>query len=137
MGAKIVLDTNVMVSALGWRGSPHRILLKCIDKTCLLYISPALVYELIKVLSYKKFNFSPSEIEEFLSIIFETAILVEPAFSLDIIQRDPSDNRIIECAVAAACDYIVTGDRHLLDLRTFKGISIITPEDFIKLSKRN
>ena len=89
------------------------------------------------MLSYKKFNFSPSEIEEFLSIIFETAVLVDPAFSLDIIQSDPSDNRIIECAIAAACDYIVTGDKHLLDIRTFKGISIITPENFIKLSKRN
>ena len=64
MGAKIVLDTNVIVSAFGWKGSPHRILLKCIDKTCLLYISPALVYELIKVLSYKKFSFSPSENKE-------------------------------------------------------------------------
>jgi len=123
VGAKIVLDTNVVVSALGWKGSPHRILLKCIDKTYLLFISPALVSELIRVLSYKN--------------IFETAVLVEPAFSLDIIQSDPSDNRILECAAAAACDYIVTGDKHLLDIRTFKGISIITPEDFIKLSKRN
>jgi putative PIN family toxin of toxin-antitoxin system len=137
VGTKIVLDTNVFVSAFGWKGSPHRILLKCIDKTCLLYISPALVYELIKVLSYKKFNFSPSEIEEFLSIIFETAILVEPAFSLDVIHNDPSDNRILECAVAATCDYIVTGDRHLLEIRTFKGISIITPENFIKFIKGN
>jgi putative PIN family toxin of toxin-antitoxin system len=135
VGAKIVLDTNVLVSALGWKGSPYRILLTCIDKTCLLFISPALVSELIRVLSYKKFNFSQSEIEEFLTIIFETAVLVEPAFSLDIIHSDPSDNRILECAVAAACDYIVTGDKHLLGIKTFKGISIITLEDFIKLSK--
>jgi predicted nucleic acid-binding protein len=80
-----------------------------------------------------KNNFSPSEIEAFYAIILETAALIEPAFTLDIIDSDPGDNRILKCAVAAACDYIITGDKHLLSLKIFEGISIITPEDFISL----
>ncbi len=132
MGKKIVLDTNVLVSAFGWKGSPNRVMQKCVEGVCQLYISTAIIQETKKVLCYEKFDFVQTEIDEFISLVLETAMLVEPEIVLDIIQNDPPDNRILECAVAADCDYIVSGDRHLLEIKRFGNIRIVKPENFLK-----
>ena len=131
MVPKIVLDTNVFVSALGWEGKPRRILRYCIDGRCHLFISQFIIHETVKVLSYPKFNFTRSQVDEFLVLIAEMATFVEPGFTLNIISTDPSDNRILECALAAECRYIVTGDKHLLDLENFPNIQIVTPDTFL------
>jgi len=132
MVTKIVLDTNVLISAFGWKGSPFRVMQKCVEGVCRLYVSTAILQEMKKVLCYEKFNFSRSEIDGFISLVSETATFVEPGIVLDIIQNDPSDNRILECAVAANCDYIVSGDRHLLEIRQFENIRIVSPDNFLK-----
>jgi putative PIN family toxin of toxin-antitoxin system len=130
MGAKIVLDTNVFVSAFGWRGAPNKIFQECTEGRHRLFTSPSILEELNRVLHYKKFNFSSEDIEAFLSIVLETASLVLPEVSLDIIVEDPSDNRILECAISARAEIIVSGDKHLLDLKIFQGVKIIKPEQF-------
>ena len=131
MVPKIVLDTNVFVAVLGWEGKPRRILRYCIDGRCHLFISQFIIHETVKVLSYPKFNFTRSQVDEFLVLIAEMATFVEPGFTLNIISTDPSDNRILECALAAECRYIVTGDKHLLDLENFPNIQIVTPDTFL------
>jgi putative PIN family toxin of toxin-antitoxin system len=128
---KIVLDTNVIVSAFGWQGSPHHILLRCIAGDFRLHISPSLLQEATRVLAYPKLGFSQSQTDEFLSLVVELATIVEPDFTLDIIAAGPSDNRILECAAAAGCRYIVTGDRHLLKLATCQDIQILAPDVFL------
>ena len=133
MVPKIVLDTNVIVSAFGWRGAPHHILLRCISGDFRLHISPALLAEATRVLAYPKLEFSQSQIDEFTALIVEIAAVVEPDFALDIVAADPSDNRALECAVAAGCRYVVTGDRHLLELGTLQDIQILTPDAFLSL----
>ncbi len=136
MGTKIVLDTNVIISDFGWKGSPHRILKRCIKGDLRLFTSPLLIAELSKVLSYKKFSFHQDEIDEFISITLETAELVEPNFKLSLITEDPSDNRILECALAGNCDYIITGDKHLIKIKQLDNVSIVAPDKFLKLITR-
>jgi putative PIN family toxin of toxin-antitoxin system len=128
---KIVLDTNVIISAFGWKGSPHNILLRCIAGDFHLHLSPALLTETTRVLAYPKLGFHRSQIDEFIALVIEISALVEPDFSLDIVAADPSDNRVLECAVAAGCIYIVSGDRHLLDLGKVQDIQIFTPDEFL------
>ena len=133
MGTKVVLDTNVLVAALGWKGPPHKIFLHCIDGLLNLHTSPALISELEKVLSYNKFDFSNDEIKEFVSLVIETAHIVAPAITLSVVTVDPSDNRVLECARAASAGYIISGDKHLLNLHEFEEIKILTPDSFLKL----
>ena len=68
MVTKIVLDTNIIISALGWKGIPHKIFQKCIDGEFQICLSPAILAELEKVLSYKKLKFNQEEREEILSM---------------------------------------------------------------------
>ena len=133
MVPKIVLDTNIIVSAFGWKGSPHQVLLRCLKGDFQLYLSSALLREISRVLSYPKFGFNQSQIDEFIALIVESAAIVEPNFTLDIVSADPSDNRILECAAAGGCRYIVTGDTHLLKLGTLQDIQILAPDAFFAL----
>lgn len=130
MGASIVLDTNVLVSAFGWKGSPHEVFFGCVRGTHRLFTSPAILEELRRVLRYEKFSFDSGKIEEFLTIVLEAASIIELGIRLDIIREDPDDNRILECAVSASADFIVSGDKHLLDLKRFQAIQIVSPEVF-------
>jgi uncharacterized protein len=131
VGPKVVLDTNVLVSALGWKGSPYQIFRRCVDGQCQLFISPVLIRETARVLSYPKLGITDFQRDEFLALVAETAIIIEPDFTLDLVSADPSDNRILECALAGDCQYVVTGDKHLLELSSVRGIQIVTPDAFI------
>lgn len=133
MGKKIVLDTNVIVSAFGWRGAPHEIFKQCISGQLTFFLSPPLLSEIKRVLAYPKFNFNQDEIDEFISIVIETAEIVESRIVIDFISKDPSDNRLLECAVTADCNYIISGDKHLLELKEFGDIRILSPDEFLKL----
>ncbi len=133
MVPKIVLDTNVIVSAFGWRGAPYHILRRCIRGDFRLHLSTALLDETNRVLAYPKLEFSRSQIDEFIALIVEIAAVVEPDFTLDMVAADPSDNRVLECAISAGCRYVVTGDRHLLDLGALQDIQILTLDAFLLL----
>jgi uncharacterized protein len=133
MGTKIVLDTNVIVSAFGWKGSPHEIFQKCMRGHFQLYLSSPLLSEIKRVLSYHKFHFNQDEIDEFLSIIIEVAEIVEPEIIINFIPHDPSDNRVLECAITADCEYIISGDKHLLEIEEFESIKILSPDQFKKI----
>jgi predicted nucleic acid-binding protein len=61
-----------------------------------------------------------------------TGKVVVPRIALDVIHDDPDDNRILECAVAGHADVIVSGDRHLLRLKSYEGIPIVRPVDFLR-----
>lgn len=122
---RIVLDTNVLVSAVGWRGAEYRLYSRCRNGEQQLAVSPALLDELRRVLAYPKLGFAQDEIEAFISDISGHALHVEPSHRLEVIEEDPDDNRVIECAVEAEARCIVSGDRHLLKLATHGGILIL------------
>jgi predicted nucleic acid-binding protein len=78
-----------------------------------------------------KFEATPEEVSEAREIVTQAARKVQPSVELDVIKNDPSDNRILECAVSAGSDYIVTGDGHLLKLKQYACIRIITVAEFL------
>lgn len=127
MGARtvVVLDTNVLVSALGWRGPEHQLYARCRSGRPRLALSPALLEELRRVLEYPKLGFAEGEISAFFSDIREHALTVTPSRRLEVIQEDPEDNRVLECAVAAGARLVVSGDKHLLSLEEYEGIRIV------------
>ena len=132
MGKKATLDTNVLISALGWIGNPRKVFDKVVNGEIELLISDEQFDELSEVLEYQKFKFTDEQKTRFKALILELATFVKPVEKIDVIKGDPDDNRILECAVAGDVDYIVTGDPDLLVLKEFRGIKISSPKDFVK-----
>lgn len=130
---KIVLDTNIYISALGWNGAERKLINQCFAGNFKLFISKEILEEINKVLNYPKFAFSEEEKTAFLNLINENAIKAHPKETLDLIKEDPPDNRFLECALEAHADFIISGNRHLLDLKEFKGIKILNASGYLKM----
>ncbi len=135
MGAPeaIVLDTNVLVSAFGWRGNEREIYVRRREGRLKLATSPALLAELRRVLRYPRLGFAEDEIESFVSDVLGHASIVEPPMELEVVEEDPDDNRVLECAVAAGAGCIVSGDGLLLDLEEYRGIRILKASRAIEI----
>ncbi len=131
-----MLDTNILVSALGWRGRERVVYERCQAGVMHLATSPELLDELARVLRYPKFLFTESEIQAFLRDVTAIARLVRPKQRIDVIQPDPDDNRVLECAIEAQAKWIVSGDPHLLDLREYKGIQILSAAAALRRTAR-
>lgn len=131
---RVVLDTNVLVSALAFPGSkPDQILSRIRRGEIDLFISPFILSELDRVLQ-EKFRHTKNEAEDRVSAISAIAQLVQPTGQVKVIQAKDDDNRILECATAARADFLITGDKeHLLPLGSFQGTRIVTPADFLDL----
>ena len=134
----LVLDTNVIVSALiSPAGPPVEIFRLWEQDRFELASSPPLISELEKTLAYSKIRkLMPqfeAQVPRLLSRLQSNTVMVEPEISLDIIEDDPTDNRVLECAVAAEAQYIISGDKHLLSLKQYRGIIILSPAGFIAL----
>ncbi len=130
---KIVLDTNIYISAFGWYGAPRTVFERIFDKEFELITSFDLLFELERVLNYPKFNLTETQKQRFLELIAEIATLLETRLGIDAIKNDPTDNRILECALEGNAGYIITGDEHLLKLKNFRGIKILSPEEFLRM----
>jgi len=129
---KAVLDTNVFISALFWTGSPHNVLAKALESEFILITSREILKEIEERL-LNKFKFPVEDILSFLEIIVLNSHIVEPNIKLEAVPQDPNDNKIIECAVSGNADYIVTGDKDILELKAFREIKILTPNQFLKI----
>ncbi len=123
-----VFDTNVLVSALiSTMGNPALLLDKA-GKNYTLFISKDILTELEAVISRDKFGFTEEEVNTIIEAIISFSQVINPEIKLDVIKSDPDDNKILECAVACGASYIVSGDRHLLELKEYGKIKIITPK---------
>ena len=96
----------------------------------LLYISTPIVKEIEGVLQ-KKFKWTKARTQDALAMIASFTRRVIPEVSVEEISEDPPDNRILECALEAGADCIVSGDRHLRKLKEFRGIPIMSPREFL------
>ncbi len=130
MTTRAVLDTNVLVSGLGWSGPPAAILDAVSDGRMVLITSAPLLDELRRVLAYPKLAKVVGDAAGLADIIEASSVVVEPDRVLAVV-NDESDNRVLEAAAAAAADYIVSGDKDLLDLGSFEGIPIVTAAQFV------
>jgi putative PIN family toxin of toxin-antitoxin system len=128
---RVVADTNIYVSAYNFGGTPSRILELAQEGQLILFVSQPILQELAGVLR-RKFAWSEDLASRTVSNILRFAHLVTPRHKLTVIE-DPGDNRILECAVEARADIIVTGDRHLLKLKTFQGTTILTARQFLRV----
>ena len=97
-------------------------------------MSQAIIDELADVLA-RKFDATPGDIEEAKAIVTQAARTVKPVVTLDVIKEDPPDNRILECAISAGADYIITGDKDILRLGHYDAIRIVNVVDFLKIAK--
>jgi len=128
---EIVCDTNVLVFGVLFRGHPRRILLLAAQGRLTNCTSPALLWEVETVLIRPKFGLRPGQVAGILALFRDTFELVHPGESVTVIVDDPADNRVLETADAAAADLIVSGDRHLLGLKAWHGIRVLSPADFV------
>jgi len=125
---KVVIDSNVLVSAFGWHGRPEEVVKLATTGKIANFTSMEMLSELARVISYPKLRFPESLQAEIIETVFTSSSLVTVSAPL---YSDPADNRVLECAIAASVDFIISGDKHLLDLKKFKDIEIVTPEDFL------
>jgi hypothetical protein len=128
----IVIDTNVIISALLFGGNPQRVLEMVLTQTVRMAVSRGMLNEVAGVLQGRKFRY-PHEVA--LSIVRDLesiSDLVVPLRRIEAISADPYDNMVLECAVTAHADYIVTGDAHLLELKEFEAVRIVTPAQFLE-----
>ncbi|OGJ93663.1 MAG: putative toxin-antitoxin system toxin component, PIN family [Candidatus Raymondbacteria bacterium RifOxyC12_full_50_8] len=126
-----VFDTNVFVSALLFGGRPRLALEKVIEGAVRLHISPDLIGELRTTLSRQKFKLSPEQTAFFIEEIEALCTPVLPREKIKKACRDQKDHIVLECAVASACDALVTGDEDLLVLKTYRGVPIISVAGFL------
>ena len=132
-----MIDTNVIVSGLMRRsGPPAEALNAAKERVFSWIISPHLINEAEGLLSRphirRHIALSDEAMAEFFAEVSNVAILVEPGDRLDV-SRDADDNRVLEAAVAGGADFIVTGDRDLLELGMHAGIQIVSPAGFVAL----
>lgn len=132
---RAVLDTNVIISALFWKGNEKIVLDKCKGKELELIISSEILDEVDGVLE-KKFGYPDDKRVEFLRNLLRVSRLVFPTIEISEITNDPTDNRILECALDGNADYIVSGDNHLLKLNEFKGIKIVSAKAMLEISAK-
>ena len=130
---KVVFDTNVVASACFWRGAPFDCLRAWAKRRCEAVVSPAMLAEYHETILELKLQYPAHLFVPWTDLLTEWAILVFPSDRATGATPDPDDEMILECAQAAEADYIVSGDKkHLLVLQQFRGISIVSPADFLR-----
>ena len=129
---RVVFDTNVLVSATLSKGKPYRVLelAECEEVTSIM--SQDIVNELDDVLSRERLPFEREQIDEFVGKVLSTSEMVTPETNLEVIEDDPDDDKILECAVAGNADYIISGDSHLLDIGEYRDIRVLNPDQFLE-----
>lgn len=132
---RIILDTNILISAFFWSGYPRKVYNLAKDHKVIILSSYNIEAEFIRVLSYQKFGLNAAEILPLIFNLRRHSTLIEVKSHIDIIKEDPTDNIFLECAVEGNANYIISGDHHLLDLKSYNEIQIMRAKDFL-LKKR-
>jgi uncharacterized protein len=133
---KVVADTNIYISAILFGGKPEKIINLAASEKIILFISHAIIAEVASVLK-NKFKWNNRQVEDVDQFSREISVLVTPSNQVNIVTADNADNRILECALESQANYIISGDRqHLLPLKTFNDIKIVSASDFLVLFEK-
>lgn len=129
---KVVLDTNIYISALIFPGSaPEEVLILGKKRQISIYVSPFILKEIKNILIIK-FDYSEDYVEKILDEILKFANLIKPITKIDIIKEKKDDNHILECAVSAKADFLISGDKkHILCLKKIKSTRIVSAREFL------
>jgi len=129
---KIVLDANIFISAFFWGGNPRLVLERVISGKDELYVTKEILDEIESVMGRPKFHMNKEKVDYLISSIEEIANKIVPKRKVINGSRDKTDNKYIECAITANVDYIVSGDVHLLELKKYKNVKIVTAKDYLE-----
>jgi putative PIN family toxin of toxin-antitoxin system len=137
---RAVIDTNVLLSGLLWRGAPHALIEHVQAGTLAMVSSPVLLAELAEVIGRAKFDEilerSNTSRERSLAEMRQLAEVIVPPPLPQPVCRDPDDDHLLACALAAQADLIVSGDADLLDLREYRSIRIVAAAEALHLIER-
>ena len=130
---RAVIDTNVLISAIFWTGSPKRLLNRVRRGEVTFVTSRVLLDELKEILVRpdKPFKLTEEEADRVVKAIQNVAEVVETQSQVRVC-RDEKDNKVLECAVDGRAEWIITGDAHLLELQSFKNVRIVTVAEFLR-----
>ena len=133
---RVVLDTNVLVSALIGKDKPAKFVRKVLEKQAELLISKPMLDELVDVIARPKIReyVDEGDVKDFLQLIVDASVVVNVKSKLSVI-ADTSDNSVLATACDGKADYVVSGDKHLVELKRFRGIKIITVDQALRLLK--
>ena len=130
---KIAVDTNFLISATQWDYSvSHKLLKKLIINNIELFTTKEILDEFAEVLK-RDFLYGKEEIKNIIEKVLQFLTIVTPSQKVDVIKDDADDNIILECALEGKAEYIISYDKHLLNLKEFQGIKIVKPEEALKL----
>jgi len=128
---KAILDTNVLISAYVFPGgTPEAVYRLALEGSLEIGTSLTLLAEFGRVLG-QKFGWIPDQVEAAVAQMTRIGAVVEPSETVQVVRADPADDRVLEAARAFRADAIVSGDRHLLDLRSWSEIEIVSPAELI------
>lgn len=131
---KIILDSNIIISALFFGGKPHQILDLILNKEIVGIISPYIIFEIKDVLRRRKFEIDEEKIEEVEKLLKKYFQILSPETQVDKIKNNHPDNKILALAIDAQADYLITGDKkHILPLKKIKKTKIVSAEEFLFL----
>ena len=137
---KVVVDSNVAVSGLLWAGPPNRILKWCRDGLLKILGCVEITDEVRRVLQYEKFSERLSHLETtpneaFTYFINLISLVPTPQHIHPVVREDPFDNIFLSLASENKAHMIISGDKHLLDLKEYNDIQIVTPSEAVKVLK--
>lgn len=130
----IILDTNVLISAILFGGKPREILNQIISGQIDCTLSIDILDELRDVLQRPKFGFTTEQSIQIIEELHRTCNIIATSTKLRIEISDLDDKMILECAVQAKAGYVVSGDPDLTELNPFRGIKILTPSEYLEQS---
>ena len=134
---KIVIDSNIFVSSFFWKGNPRRIFDRVIDGFDELFIANDILEEIREVLSRDKFDAETKEIDDYIKIIENYSQKIVHNNIMENVSRDMDDNKIVKCGLEGNVEYIITGDKDLLDLKEYRSIKIVTPKEYLEITEKS
>jgi putative PIN family toxin of toxin-antitoxin system len=130
---KVVIDTNVLVSALLKDNSPPAFILALIREGMITAcLSKDILEEYREVFKRDKFHIVKNEASQLITLLRKKALLVEPKARITVITDDPDDNMFLECAVEAGADFLITGNKKHFPFRSYQNTLIVSPKEFIE-----
>ncbi len=130
MKDKVVIDTNVYISAIFWGGKPRKVVNLGRTGDIIIFTSNEIEQEIAEKL-INKFNLSKAETDQILIDFSTFTNNIKVTSKIKIIESDPDDNKFLECGVDAKVNFIISGDKHLINLKKYKTIKIVNPFDFL------
>lgn len=132
---RIVVDTNIYISAIFWGGKPRELIDLGRDKRIHIFTSLEIENEIAKKLR-TKFRLHHEEINQILLDFMTFTVPVKVTTTIEAVREDPEDDKFIECAILSRANYIASGDKHLLDLKEYSGIRILKASEYLAIFEK-